>query len=96
MQTQYFCYGSFINATDFLVVKVHVTDFPVVKVHVTDFPVVKVHVDYLSSAELWQHKLCATLSASVDISYRLPIKVLKRICTVRYIKIEIIHRFPSG
>ena len=86
MQTQYFCYGYFINATD----------FPVVKVHVTYFPVVKVHVDYLSSAQIWQHKLCATLSASVDINYRLPIKVYQRICTVRYIKIEIIHRFPSG
>jgi hypothetical protein len=24
---------------------------------------------------IWQHKLCATLSASVNISYRLPIKV---------------------
>ena len=64
MQTQY-CYGCSINTTV----------FPVVKVYVTDFPVVNVHVDELSSARIWQHKLCATLSASVNISYRLPIKV---------------------
>ena len=51
-------------------------------VHVTDFPVVKVHVDELSSARIWQHKLCATLSANVNINYRLPIKVYYRICTV--------------
>jgi hypothetical protein len=45
-------------------------------VHVTDFPVVNVHVDELSSARIWQHKLCATLSANVNyINYRLPIKV---------------------
>jgi hypothetical protein len=31
-------------------------------VHVTDFPVVNVHVDELSSAQIWQHKLCATYS----------------------------------
>jgi hypothetical protein len=29
----------------------------------------------------WQHKLCATFSASVNINYRLPIKVYYRICT---------------
>jgi hypothetical protein len=29
-------------------------------VQVTDFPVVNVHVDELSSARIWQHKLCAT------------------------------------
>ena len=34
-------------------------------VHVTDFPVVNVHVVELSSARIWQHKLCATFSASV-------------------------------
>ena len=34
-------------------------------VHVTDFPVVNVHVVELSSARIWQHKLCATISASV-------------------------------
>ena len=62
---QYFCYGYYMNATD----------FPVVKAHVTDFPVVKVHVDYLSSAQIWQHKFSATLSANVNINYRLPIKV---------------------
>jgi hypothetical protein len=60
-------------------------------VHVTDFPVVNVHVDELSSARIWQHKLCATLSANVSINYRLPIKVYYRICTFRHIRIEIIH-----
>ena len=43
-------------------------------VHLTDFPVVNVHVDELSSARIWQHKLCATLSASLNINYCLPIK----------------------
>ena len=43
--------------------------------HVTDFSVVNVHVDELSSARIWQHKLCATFSANVNINYRLPIKV---------------------
>jgi hypothetical protein len=37
-------------------------------VHVTDFPVVNVHVDELSSARIWQPKLCATYSASVNIN----------------------------
>ena len=60
-------------------------------VHVTDFPVVNVHVDELSSAQIWQYKLCATLSANVNINYRLPIKVYYRICTLRHIRIEIIH-----
>ena len=74
MQTQYYCYGCFINTTDFPVVKVYVTDFPVVKVYVTvfpvvkvyvtDFPVVKVHVDELSSARISHLKLCATLPPS--------------------------------
>ena len=60
-------------------------------VHVTDFPVVNVHVDELSSARIWQNKLCATFSASVNINYRLPIKVYYRICTLRHIRIEINH-----
>ena len=60
-------------------------------VHVTDFPVVNVHVDELSSARIWQHKLCATFSASVNINYRLKIKVYYRICTLRHIRIEINH-----
>ena len=46
-----------------------------VQVHVTDFPVVNVPVDELSSARIWQYKLCATLSANVNINYCLPIKV---------------------
>jgi hypothetical protein len=37
-------------------------------VHVTDFPVVNVDVDEVSSARIWQHKLCATLSANVNIN----------------------------
>jgi hypothetical protein len=36
-------------------------------VHVIDFPIINVHVDELSSARIWQHKLCATLSASVNM-----------------------------
>jgi hypothetical protein len=31
----------------------------------------------------WQHKSCATFSASVNINYRLPIKVYYRISTLR-------------
>ena len=30
------------------------------------------------------HKLCATFSASVNINYRLPIKVYYHICTLRH------------
>ena len=56
---------------------------------VTDFSVVNVHVDELSSARIWPHKLCATLSANVNINYRLPIKVYYRVCTLRHIRIEI-------
>jgi hypothetical protein len=70
------------------------TDFSIVNVHVTDFPVVKVHVDELSSARIWQHKLCVALSVSVNINCCLPIKVYYRICAVRHIhhiRIEIIH-----
>ena len=29
-------------------------------VHATDFPVINVNGDELSSARIWQHKLCAT------------------------------------
>jgi hypothetical protein len=60
-------------------------------VRVTDFPVVNVHVDELSSARIWQHKLCATYSTNVNINNRLPIKVYYRICTLGHIRIEIIH-----
>jgi hypothetical protein len=52
-------------------------------VHVTDFLVVNVHVDELSSVRIWQPKLCATLSANVNLNYRLPIKVYYRICTLK-------------
>ena len=61
MQAHYYCYGCSINTID----------FPVLKVHVTDSPVVKVYVDELSSARISQHTLCATLSADVNINYRL-------------------------
>jgi hypothetical protein len=37
------------------------------------------------------HKLCATFSASVNINYRLPIKVYYRIGTHGHIRIEINH-----
>ena len=60
-------------------------------VHVTDLSVVNIHVDELSSARIWQHKLCATYSASVNINNRLPIKVYYCICTLRHIRIEIIY-----
>ena len=39
----------------------------------------------------WQHKLCATFSASININYHLPIKVYYRICTLRHIRIKINH-----
>jgi hypothetical protein len=42
------------------------------QLHVADIPVVNVHADELSSARIWQHTLCATLSANVNINYRLP------------------------
>jgi hypothetical protein len=48
------------------------------------FPIVNVHVDELSSARIWQYKLCATFSANVNINYRLPIKVYYCICTLTY------------
>ena len=53
----------------------------------TDFPVVKVHVDELSSTQVWQHKVCATLTANVNINYVFPIRLYYRISTVRYIRI---------
>jgi hypothetical protein len=44
----------------------------------------------------WQHKLCATFSANVNINYRLPIKVYYPICTLRHIRIEINHGSQNG
>ena len=61
------------------------------QINTTDFPVINVYVDELSSARIWQHKLCATLSANVNINYRLLIKVYYHICTLRHIRIKIIH-----
>ena len=40
------------------------------QINTTDFPVVNVYVDELSSARIWQHKLCATYSANVNINNR--------------------------
>ena len=60
-------------------------------VHVNDFPVINVHVDELSSGRIWQHKLCATFSANININYRFSIKVYYRICSLRHIRIEINH-----
>ena len=60
-------------------------------VHGTDIPIVNVHVDELSSARIWQHKLCATLSANVNINYRLPIKDITVFCLLRQMRIEIFH-----
>jgi hypothetical protein len=48
---------------------------------------VNVHVDELSSARIWQHKFVC----DININYRLLIKVYYRICTLRHIRIEIIH-----
>jgi hypothetical protein len=36
-------------------------------VHVTDFSIVNVHVDELSSARIWQHKLCASFNMDWQI-----------------------------
>jgi hypothetical protein len=43
IQTQYYCYGCFIDTTG--------------------VTVVKVYVDEISSARIWQHKFCVTLTA---------------------------------
>jgi hypothetical protein len=63
---------------------------------VTDFPVVNVHVDELSSARIWQHKLCATYSANVNINNRLPIKVYYCICTLRHSMIYFLNRYSKN
>jgi hypothetical protein len=41
----------------------------------------------------WQHKLCATCSANVNINYHLPIKVYYRICTLRRISFLLLFLF---
>ena len=45
--------------------RLDIISFAHAPVHVTDFPAVNVYVDELWSARIWQHKLCATLSANV-------------------------------
>ena len=74
----------FVNKRDLSIGYISLAHAPV---HVTDFPVVNVHVDELSSARIWLHTLWAKLSASVNINYRLPIKLYYRICTLRHIRI---------
>ena len=44
-----------------------------------------------SIASILYLKYFATFSASVNINYRLPIKVYYRICTLRHIRIELNH-----
>ena len=56
-----------------------IISFAHMRMHVTDFSVVNVHVVELSSARIWQHKLCETFSTNVNINYRLPIKVFNSI-----------------
>jgi hypothetical protein len=68
--TSFFC---FVNLR--AIYRLGIISLAHVPVHVTDFPVVNVPIDELSSARIWQDKLCATLSANVNINYRLPIKV---------------------
>ena len=59
--------------------------------------VVNIHVDELSCVRIWQHTLCATLSANWNIKYRLPIKVYYRICTAKQIwKPECVLSFIMG
>ena len=61
-------------------------------INTTDFPVVNVYMWKLSSARYWHHKLCAILSANVNINYRLPNKVYYCIWIVRHVRIEITHK----
>jgi hypothetical protein len=84
--TSFFC---FVNKR--AIYRLGIISLAYAPVHVTGFPVVNVHVDELSSARIWQHILCGTLSTNVNINYRLPIKVYYRICTLKHIRIEIIH-----
>jgi hypothetical protein len=63
---------------------------------VTDFPVVNVPIDELSSARIWQDKLCATLSANVNINYRLPIKVQMTLVIVTCVSGEGPWPSPGG
>jgi hypothetical protein len=48
----------------------------------------KYHVDELSSARIWQHKLCATLSANVNINYRLPISREQYVILFKYVSVD--------
>jgi hypothetical protein len=43
---------------------------------VTDFSIVNVHIDELSSAQIWQHKLCATFYTNGNINCRLKLMLL--------------------
>ena len=69
-----------------------IISLPHAPVRLTDFHRKCIHVDELLSARIWQHKLCATYSANLNINNRLPIKLYYHICTRRHIKIEINQR----
>jgi hypothetical protein len=62
-------------------------------INTIDFPVVKVYVDDLSSARIWQHTLCATFSANVNINDRLPIVTMAG-TTVSTVQITISVHIP--
>jgi hypothetical protein len=62
-------------------------------VHVTDFPVVNVHVDELSSARIWLHKLCATLSTNVNINDHLLLNSNKVMTHLLWSSMKTIHFF---
>ena len=53
-------------------------------------------VGHRTTAKVDDCKLCATYSASVNINTRVPIKVYYGICTLRHIRIEIIHGSQNG
>ena len=68
-----------------------IISFAHVSVNVNDF-CMDSKIMTIEGAVLFKlHKLCATFSVSVNINYRLPIKVYYRICILRHIRIEINH-----
>jgi hypothetical protein len=78
------CTGACVFVNKWVIHRLGIISLTHAPVHVTDFPVVNAHVDELSSAQIWQHKLCVTYSTNVNINNRLPIKVYYRICTLRH------------
>ena len=63
--TSFFC---FVNKRE--IYRLGIISLAHAQVHMTDFPVnvIYVNVDELSSARIWQHKLCATYSINVNIN----------------------------